>query len=62
MSRIRGKKPTRRIIDFMERKSVRLDPKVWYVQKNDTKSIIFINTQSGETKEFEKIKYNDIFF
>lgn len=59
---MRAKKPTRRMIDFMERKSIKLDPKVWYVQKNNTKSIIFVNTITNETKEFEKDKYSDIYF
>lgn len=59
---MRAKKPTRRMIDFMERKSIKLDPKVWYVQKNNTKSIIFVNTITNEIKEFEKDKYSDIYF
>jgi len=56
------KKPSRRIIDFMNRKSVQLDPKEWYVKKNDTKTLILENTTSHETKSFNKADYENIYF
>lgn len=59
---MRAKKPTRRMIDFMERKSIKLDPKEWYFIKNSSTSIVFLNINTKETKEFIKSEYTDIYF
>ena len=59
---MRAKKPTRRMIKFMERKSVDLDPKEWYFTKNTDKMIEFVNNNTKEIKQFNKADYTDIYF
>jgi hypothetical protein len=57
---MKGKKLTRRMMDFLDKRNI--NPDGWYYLKNTSTELIISNKDSGETLTFNKEDYDNILF